>query len=143
MSLIRLTALLLVSLLVPAPAPAKWKYFRFGNAADSSAVPRSGLALMGGGEQPAAFLYLCERANHGDFLILRANTEDDYAQKVNKETSQICPLNSVSTIVFSEREDSDNPQLLQIFSGPRPFSLPAAISPTTCASGRTLRCRRP
>ncbi len=25
--------------------------------------------------------YLCERANGGDFLILRANTEDEYAQK--------------------------------------------------------------
>ena len=111
---IRLAVFLLVSLLLPAHSPAKWKYFRFGNAADSSAIPHSGFALMGGGDQPAAFLYLCERASHGDFLILRANTEDDYAQQVNKETSAICPLNSVSTIVFSEREDSDDPKLLQI-----------------------------
>jgi cyanophycinase len=111
---IRLAAVLLLSLLVPAHAPAKWKYFRFGNTADSQAIPRAGFALMGGGDQPAGFLYLCQHANHGDFLILRANTEDDYAQQVNMETSAICPLNSVSTIIFSDREDSDDPQLLQI-----------------------------
>jgi cyanophycinase len=99
---------------LPANAPAKWKYFRFGNDADSQTVPRAGFALMGGGEQPAAFLYRCEHANRGDFLILRANTEDDYAQQVNKEISAICPLNSVSTIVFSDRENSDDPKLLQV-----------------------------
>jgi cyanophycinase len=105
---------LAVCLLLCISTPAKWKYFRFGNDADSTAVPRGGFALMGGGEQPAAFKYLCEHGNRGDFLILRANTEDDYAQKVNQEISAICPLNSVATIVFSEREDSDDPKLLQI-----------------------------
>ena len=48
------------------------------------------------------------------FLILRANTEDDYAQQVNKEISAICPLNSVATIVFSDREDSDDPKVVEI-----------------------------
>ena len=35
-------------------------------------------ALMGGGaKQDPAFHFLCERTNGGDFLILRANTDDD------------------------------------------------------------------
>lgn len=97
--------------LVPS-ASAKWKYFRAGNAADSTATPRAGLVLMGGGEQDPALKNLCERANGGDFLILRANTEDDYAQKVNEEIRALCPLNSAATIIFSERDDSDDPKLL-------------------------------
>jgi cyanophycinase-like exopeptidase len=99
-------------LLAPG-ASAKWKYFRAGNAADSTATPHPGFALMGGGEQDPALKILCERANGGDFLILRANTEDDYAQKVNEEIRALCPLNSAATIVFSEREDSDDPKLLE------------------------------
>ncbi|HTQ62298.1 MAG TPA: cyanophycinase [Candidatus Solibacter sp.] len=68
---------------------------------------------MGGGEQDPALKILCERANGGDFLILRANTEDDYAQKVDEEIRALCPLNSAATIVFSEREDSDDPMLIE------------------------------
>ncbi len=107
-------ALLLVALSVLVPvASAKWKYFRSGNAADSTVTPRPGYVLMGGGEQDPALKVLCERANGGDFLILRANTEDDYAQKVNEEIRALCPLNSAATIVFSEREDSHDPKLLE------------------------------
>ncbi len=68
---------------------------------------------MGGGEQDPALKYLCERANGGDFLILRANTEDDYARKVNEEVRALCPLNSAATIVFSDRDDSEDPKLLE------------------------------
>jgi cyanophycinase len=111
------SVLVSLALFVLAPgASAKWKYFRAGNAADSTATPRGGLALMGGGKQDPALKYLCERANGGDFLILRANTEDDYAQKVNEEIRALCPLNSAATIVFSEREDSDDPKLLERIS---------------------------
>ncbi len=102
------------ALLLLAPgASAKWRYFRAGNAADSVVTPRPGFALMGGGEEDPALRYLCEHANGGDFLILRANTEDEYAQKVNEEIRALCPLNSAATIVFSEREDSDDPKLLE------------------------------
>jgi cyanophycinase len=94
--------------------PAKWKYFRSGNDADSNAKPRPGIALMGGGaQQDPAFLFLCERANGGDFLVLRANTEDDYAKKVDEEIKALCPLNSAATIVFADREDSDDPKVIQ------------------------------
>src|SRR5208282_3014882 len=60
-----------------APESAKWKYFRTGNSADSVVKPRPGFALMGGGaQQDAAFHFLCERTDGGDFLILRADTDD-------------------------------------------------------------------
>jgi cyanophycinase len=68
---------------------------------------------MGGGEQDPALKFLCERANGGDFLILRANTEDDYAHEVNEKIRALCPLNSAATIVFSGREDSEDPKLIE------------------------------
>jgi cyanophycinase len=115
MATVRLLILLLASLTLALAAPAKWKYFRAGNSADSTATPRPGFALMGGGEHlEAAYRFLCERANNGDFLVLRADTEDDYAQQVNKEIAAVCPLNSAATIVFSDREDSDDPKLIAI-----------------------------
>lgn len=70
--------------------------------------------MGGGGQQSDAFRFLCEHANGGDFLILRANTDDDYAREVNAEIKAICPLNSVGTIVFSDREASDDPKIPQI-----------------------------
>jgi cyanophycinase len=107
---------LVIAFLAP-PSFAKWKYFRAGSSTDSSAQPHGGFALMGGGaKQDAAFQFLCERANGGDFLILRANTEDEYAQHVNKEIQAVCPLNSVGTIVFTDREDSDDPKIGEIIA---------------------------
>ena len=104
-----------ISLLFANTANAKWKYFRTGNEADKIIQPRGGFALMGGGSKlEPAFRFLCERANGGDFLILRADTEDDYARKVNGEIAALCPLNSVGTIVFSEREDSDDKKVVDI-----------------------------
>ncbi|MEQ1354640.1 MAG: peptidase T, partial [Candidatus Acidiferrum sp.] len=115
MTTARFLILLMASLTLAANAPAKWKYFRVGNAADSTATPRPGFALMGGGEHlEAAYRFLCERANHGNFLVLRANTEDNYVQQVNNEIAAVCPLNSAATIVFSDREDSDDPKLIAI-----------------------------
>jgi cyanophycinase len=105
---------ILFGLLAPA-ASAKWKYFRTGNSGDSPAVPRPGFALMGGGgKQDPAFRFLCERANGGDFLILRASTEDPYAEGVDKEMFAICPLNSAATIVFDDRENSEDPKIVDI-----------------------------
>lgn len=110
---LRSASISLALLLFVPVVSAKWKYFRSGKAADSTATPRAGFLLMGGGEQDPALKVLCQRTNGGDFLILRANTEDDYAQKVDEEILALCPLNSAATIVFSEREDSDDPKLLE------------------------------
>jgi cyanophycinase len=98
-----------------APEPPKWKYFRSGNAADSPAKPRAGFALMGGGaKQEPAFRFLCERTNGGDLLILRANTDDADAKEENEDIRKLCPLNSVATIVFAGRDDSDDPKIVEL-----------------------------
>jgi cyanophycinase len=98
-----------------APEPAKWNYFRTGNAADSTAKPQAGFALMGGGaKQEAAFRFLCERTNGGDLLILRANTDDADAKEENEDIKKLCPLNSVATIVFVGRDDSDDPKIVEL-----------------------------
>jgi len=110
-------ALLSSVLCATQPAFAKYKYFRSGNAADVETKPRPGFALMGGGEhQEQGWKFLCERTNGGDLLILRANTEDDYAKEVDEKTLKICPLNSAATIVFDDRDDSDDPKLVEIIS---------------------------
>jgi cyanophycinase len=106
---------LLLGAMVAPRAAAKWRYTRTGSPTDVAVVPRTGYALMGGGaKQDPAFHFLCERTNGGDFLILRANTDDEYAQGVNKEIFAMCKLNSAATIVFEEREDSDDETLVQI-----------------------------
>jgi cyanophycinase len=105
----------LVSCLLTVPAHAKWKYLRTGNAQDSTAQPRSGYVLMGGGaKQGSAFLWLCERTNGGDFLVLSARDDHAYMKKVNDEIKVICPLNSVATLSFSDREDSSDPKVIPI-----------------------------
>jgi len=70
--------------------------------------------MGGGGKQEPAFRFLCERANGGDFLILRADTEDAYAKEVNEEIKGVCPLNSAATIVFAGRDDSDDPKIVEL-----------------------------
>lgn len=110
--------ILLCALAAFQPAAfAKYKYFRSGNAADLETKPRAGFALMGGGaHQEQAWKFLCERANGGDLLVLRANTEDEYAKQVNEETLKICPLNSAATIVFDDRDDSDDSKIAEIIA---------------------------
>ena len=114
-TLAALAILLPLAGFLPSTASAKWKYFRAGNALDKLTTPRGGFALMGGGsKQDPAFRFLCERANGGDFLILRAATADDYAQQINKEMASLCPLNSVATLVFNDREDSGDKKIIPI-----------------------------
>ena len=76
--------ILAVSAMVAPPratAAAKWRYTRTGSPSDVAVVPRAGYALMGGGaKQDPAFHFLCERTNGGDFLILRANTDEAVAR---------------------------------------------------------------
>ncbi len=96
-------------------ANAKWKYLRTGNTEDSTVVPRAGFALMGGGsKQDAAYQFLCERANGGDFLVLSANDEDDYLKTENAKIRAVCPLNSAATLSFSSRKDASDPAVVKI-----------------------------
>ena len=112
--LVVLCWLSLLFLLAPS-AKAKWKYLRAGNSQDSKVVPRAGFALMGGGsKQDAAYQFLCERANGGDFLVLSANDEDDYLKTEDAKIRAICPLNSAATLSFLSRQDASDPDVVKI-----------------------------
>jgi len=93
-------------LLAPAQTAPAYRYFRIGNAADSKAAPSTGYALMGGGtDLDEAFQWLCEHANGGDLLVLRATGTDVYNPYIRK----LCRLNSVATIVIPDRAAALDP----------------------------------
>lgn len=89
----------------------RYQYFRTGNQDDISTRPESGFALMGGGSGlDEAFQWLCQRADGGDFLIVRATGKDDY----NPYISKLCKLNSVATLVIPDRQAAEDPRVAAI-----------------------------
>src|SRR5580698_3856107 len=73
----------------------QYKYFRAGSPTDVATTTQAGFALMGGGtDLDEAFRWMCNRANGGDFLVLRATGDDDY----NPYIHPLCKLNSVATL---------------------------------------------
>jgi cyanophycinase len=78
-----------------------YKYIRTGRVTDIDTKPSAGVAMMGGGSDlDEAFRWLCQKADGGDFLILRAAGGDDYNAYVNG----LCKLNSVSTLIIPDRQ---------------------------------------
>jgi cyanophycinase len=95
------------AIFLPAAAQASsYKYFRLGEKTDSQATPVAGTAMMGGGEDlDEAFRWLCQKANGGDFLVLRARGDDAYNPYVNG----LCKLNSVATLIIPKRKAALDP----------------------------------
>jgi len=106
--------LLIVTLLLATTThAASYKYSRIGNPADIQTKPTPGTAMMGGGtDLDEAFRWLCQKANGGDFLILRATGDDDYNPWVNK----LCRLNSVATLIIPNREAANDPAVATIIA---------------------------
>jgi len=66
---------------------------------------------MGGGSDiDEAFGWLCQKANGGDFLILRARGSDAYNPYVNG----LCKVNSVATLVIPDRNAALDPAVADI-----------------------------
>lgn len=81
-------------------APPTWRCFRVGVPANIRVHPRAGYALMGGGtDLDEAFRWLCDHADGGDFLVIRAAGTDDY----NPYLLGLCHLNSVATLIIPDR----------------------------------------
>jgi len=100
-------------LLATTAQAASYQYFRIGNPADIQTKPTPGTAMMGGGtDLDEAFRWLCQKANGGDFPILRATGDDDYNPWVNK----LCHLNSVATLIIPSREAANDPAVATIIS---------------------------
>ncbi|MGB6688677.1 MAG: cyanophycinase [Terracidiphilus sp.] len=96
-----------------APQRTPYRYLRVGNAADVSVKPRAGYALMGGGKDlDEAFKWLCDRANGGDFLVVRATGTDAY----NPYVQGLCKLNSVATLIIPSKEAAMDPFVARTIS---------------------------
>ena len=109
MRLLHIALLLLATTAHAAP----FQYFRIGNPADIQTKATPGTAMMGGGtDLDEAFRWLCQKANGGDFLILRATGDDDYNPWVNK----LCHLNSVATLILPNREAANDPAVATIIT---------------------------
>lgn len=88
-------------------AVTKKTYFRLGNTVDAAATTTPGTVLMGGStDVDAAFKWLCQRAQGGDFLVLRATGTDAY----NPYVKDLCPgLNSVATLIIGSAKAANDP----------------------------------
>jgi cyanophycinase len=75
--------------------------FIVGNPADAQPSQHlsPGLVLMGGGtDVDAAFQWMCQRADGGDFVVIRTTGTDAY----NPYIQQLCPqMDSVETIIIT------------------------------------------
>ncbi len=81
-------------------------YYRSGAATDVTTHPRAGYALMGGGtDLDDAFRWLCNRADGGDLLVLRASGDNAYNPYINS----LCKLNSVATLITPGRQAALEP----------------------------------
>ncbi len=78
-----------------------------------------GVALIGGGSDcNQAFAFMINNANGGDFVILRASQSDgynDYVYNLSESLNQT--LNSVTTILFKNREASYSQEALSYING--------------------------
>jgi cyanophycinase len=109
----RLFIITITLLLATTAHAAPYQYFRIGNPADIQTKPTSGTAMMGGGtDLDEAFRWLCQKANGGDFLILRATGDDDYNPWVNK----LCHVNSVATLIIPNRDAANDPAVAGIIA---------------------------
>jgi len=93
------------------PARSSYQYIRLGNQENVETKPIAGVALMGGGSDiDEAFRWLCQKANGGDFLILRARGGNAYNPYVNG----LCKLNSVATLIIPNRDAALDPTVTDI-----------------------------
>lgn len=103
--------LFILLIAVPLSLAEDFQYMRAGEKADAHTAPVFGIAMMGGGtDLDEAFRWLCERANGGDFLVLRARGDDAY----NPYVKSLCRLNSVATLVIPTQEAATNPKVAGI-----------------------------
>jgi len=94
-----------------AAQAASFQYIRLGNKEDVQVRPSGGTAMMGGGtDLDEAFRWLCQKANGGDFLVLRASGDDDYNDYIFK----LGKLNSVATLILPDRASAEDPAVVEI-----------------------------
>jgi cyanophycinase len=106
-------ALLLAGAHAALSQKTPYTYIRAGEAANVPVQPRAGFALMGGGtDLDEAFQFLCDRANGGDMVVLRARGDDEY----NAYLRGICHLNSVATLIIPNKKAAEDPFVAETIS---------------------------
>ena len=106
-------ALLLAGAHAALSQKTPYTYIRAGEAANVTVQPRAGFALMGGGtDLDEAFQFLCDRANGGDMVVLRARGDDEY----NAYLRGICHLNSVATLIIPNKKAAEDPFVAETIS---------------------------
>lgn len=88
-----------------------WVYTRLGNQTDVQTKTTFGVLFEGGGtDVGAAYQWMCQHANGGDFLVIRATGTADY----NPYILRLCPgINSVSTLKIANRLGAKQPFVQQ------------------------------
>jgi cyanophycinase len=78
-----------------------WIYTRLGNPSDVQTRTTPGILFEGGGtDVDAAYQWMCQKANGGDFLVIRTSGNAGY----NPYIKGLCPgINSVSTLRIYDR----------------------------------------
>ena len=84
-----------------------WVYTRLGNQTDVKTQTQFGVMFEGGGtDVDTAYPWMCQKANGGDFLVIRASGTADYNPYINR----LCPgINSVSTLKIYSRTGAQDP----------------------------------
>jgi cyanophycinase len=96
----------LSSLLQAAPG---YDYYLTGNPSDATPTPQPGLVLMGGGtDVNDAFRWMIQRANGGDFVVLRVSGSDGY----NPYIWALGNVDSVETFVIKSESGASDPFVL-------------------------------
>ena len=109
--------LVLIAIIVCAFGPllrgapqARYDYFLTGSAADVTGDTTLGIGLMGGGtDVDALFTWMSDRADGGDFVVIRASGADGYNQYVY----DLGDFDSVESLVLQNRNASYDPFVLR------------------------------
>lgn len=112
-ALLAMTACLLIAPVAAAAPSTGYAYYEIGDVAAPTSAPRAaGLMLMGGGDWDyGAFRWFAARAGHGHIVVLRASGAADAGEEIYREVGGV---SSVQTLVFSSREASNDPKVLDI-----------------------------
>ncbi|WP_044338627.1 cyanophycinase [Rossellomorea aquimaris] len=107
----RLIALLVVAALwggtitTAGAAKSNYTYYSYGSEGDVTTATTYGVNLMGGStDVDEAMRWMAEKANGGDFVVLRTSGSDGYNQYLyDLAADNQSPLNSVETILLKNR----------------------------------------
>jgi cyanophycinase len=91
-----------------------WVYTRLGNQTDVTTRTTPGIVFEGGGtDVDKVYEWMCQRANGGDFLVIRSRGTADY----NPYIMRLCPgINSVATLKITDRAAAHDPFVAQTIS---------------------------